>query len=223
MGFEKLIARYMELPTCSRCKFVMQVHRRGKSVHIDFRTERNDHLVGWTLFDPGAVGQPFKISNEPGMKGQKIRVGIKAKQPKGWLTVEGKVPPGLVGATRFLPGEFKIIDRGWYEQGVEKPYMFEYFLHGNKFTGRWIVRGLKMPRIDPKTKRPIKGKMEVAWLFWKPMDQLPYVFGKRAEQRDYIPPKDFIPIPRDWLEKEAEKSKELIGKWKKVWGKGELK
>jgi len=45
------LAPYMEYPTCEKCRYVMQHHWRGASVHTDWRMEVNDHLVGWTILD----------------------------------------------------------------------------------------------------------------------------------------------------------------------------
>jgi len=45
------LAPYMEYPTCKKCKYVMQHHWRGASVHTDWRMEVNDHLIGWTVLD----------------------------------------------------------------------------------------------------------------------------------------------------------------------------
>ena len=120
------LAPYMEYPPMNKkLRYVMQWHIRGRSVHTDWRMEANDHLVGWTVLTPGGVpetthtvekakemikkvGIEFNKNN----KNKGFRAETKARQPKVWLTVEGVVKPGQVGATKEHPGVFVIVDKG---------------------------------------------------------------------------------------------------------------
>ena len=113
-----LLAPYMEYPTGEKeLKYVMQWHIRGRSVHTDFRMEVDDHLVGWSVLTPGGISKPastleegkaiakstgFEFKTE--LKNKGFRAETKARQPKIWLTVEGVVKPGEVGATKEHPG-----------------------------------------------------------------------------------------------------------------------
>jgi len=46
----------------------------------------------------------------------------------------------------------------------------------------------------------LKGQFEIIWNGWIPFDQTPYVI-KRGRRKGKFPPKDFIPIPKYWIEK----------------------
>lgn len=178
-------------------KFVLQWHYRGKSVHSDLRLEVNDHLVGLTLDDPGGVGDKPRLSNNAEYSSaHKILAQPKARQPKEWLSITGEIPPGSVGATRFLPAKFETKDRGTYDMGAQKPHLFEVFLHGNKFDGRFMAR--KLPRSGAWEKA---GKEALVWFFWKPIDQSPYVLSTRGISQFYTPPQGVSALPKDLEEK----------------------
>jgi len=90
--------------------FVLQWHLRGqKSLHTDLRMKVNDHLEGFTLFDPASVDDnDIKLETGP------VRGTIKLPQPLSWLTFEGKMPKGGVGATKNYPAYFVIVGHGKY-------------------------------------------------------------------------------------------------------------
>lgn len=180
---------WMDLPVKNKeLKFVLQYHDRGKSRHSDIRFEVNDHLVGYTLDDPAYVGDVPSMSNKPGMNDKKILCQSKARQPKDWLTFKGTIAPGGVGATKYLPARFTIVDKGTYEMGAQKAHLFEVFLHGRKYTDRFIFRLL-----------PLKeGRKALNWLMWKPEDQAPYVFSLRAKNEGWVPPKGYSALPKKW-------------------------
>lgn len=217
-----LLAPYMEYPEPKKvCKYVMQWHTRGRSVHTDWRMEVNDHLVGWTVLTPGGIPKAistleeskkitshhkFEFSAENKNRG--FRAETKARQPKIWLTVEGVVKPGEVGATKEHPGVLDIIDKGQVIFGTQKPYFHEYFLKGAKengpFFGDWtrvVVRAVNVQVIDPETKKPKKGK-ELMWRVLVPSDQEPYAISNRAMKKKWKPPKDYPePFPVEWTKK----------------------
>ena len=189
-------------------RFVIQHHHRGASVHKDLRLELNDELIGWTIADQVKAKVPdvdtlqeakdvgkhwddpkwFKFT--PVFKGLHVFTAKKATEPKAWLTVEGVVKPGDVGATRYQEGVFYTLDKGTVEWGAQKPHFHEYFLHGKKFKGRLVVRQL------PKTERFRKiGREKLWWSSWMAKDQEPYVISRRAEKEGWIPPEGVSALP----------------------------
>lgn len=210
-------SQYMEYPP-SGCKrrFVMQHHWRGASVHKDFRMEMNNHLVGWTILDnpsgtpdvttmPEAEAQIKKLdwSFDFTKKNKGLRAETKARQPKEWIKVNGVVKPGEVGATKEESGVIDIIEHGIFWEGTQKPYFHEYFLKtdiGNFLPkdkwARVIFRGVQVPKIDPVTKKPIKGQMEYMWKCMIPSTQIAYAL-QRGIKKGWKPPKGVIPIPPD--------------------------
>lgn len=233
-----LLPAYLEYPKPDKeLSYVMQWHFRGRSVHTDWRMEINDYLIGWTVLSPGGVpknvetvkegkqvaekeGIPFNSKN----KNIGMRAETKARQPKVWLTVEGIVKPGEVGATKEYPGVFIIVDKGKVYFGSQKPYFHEYFIKSEMKDGpfpsddwtRIIARAVNVQVIDPETKKPRPGT-ELMWRVLVPSDQVPYCL-KRGLQKKWIPPKDYIPIPPDWRKgDEYEKWYEWV---KEAWKKG---
>ena len=69
-----------------------------------------------------------------------MNAGPKAPEPVPWLKYQGKVEPGEVGATRFLPGYFLVIDEFEVQWGAQKPDFHEYFMDGKLMNGRYVVR-----------------------------------------------------------------------------------
>jgi len=126
-----------------------------------------------------------------------------ARQPLIWLKVEGKVAPGQVGAGEEAPGEFKILTKGKLLTGAQKPYFHEYFVKDKKYFKDWtrlVVRGIKVAKIDPETKKPIPGKYERMWRFMVPKTQMPYTISNRAMKENWKPPKECpFPFPKDWV------------------------
>jgi len=214
-----ILAPYMELPPMNKeCHYVQQWHIRGKSVHTDWRMEVDDHLVGWTVLTPGgiptspnteaegraAIKAYGKLEFSTANKNQGFRAETKARQPKVWLTVEGVVKPGQVGATKEHPGVFIIVDKGKVYFGTQKPYFHEYFIKSEKENGpfssndwtRVVARAINVNVIDPETKQPKEGT-ELMWRILVPGDQIPYAID-RGFKKKWIPPKNYIPIPPDW-------------------------
>lgn len=211
---------YMEYPSIKNCRFVMQFHWRGKSVHIDWRMVVNDHLVGWTILNPYGKGTPEISTLEAAKsffgshKGEVMfradnpnvgrRAETKAKQPKEWVKAQGIVKPGGVGATRFEVGVLHIFNEGQVIFGAQKSYFHEYFIHSekegifpiNKWT-RIIVRAVNVDQIDPVTKQKIRGT-ELIWRAMIPGDQEPYAISNRAMKKEWKAPKGYIPFPEEW-------------------------
>ena len=175
----------------SKWRYVIQLHFRGKSVHMDLRNEFNKVLKGWTLLFqiPGYPENPVltlkdaknfinenhgKIDLKTGefkerktssgiIRQTSIRVVQKADEPLEWLNIEGIAEIGTPGSTTRYPGVFYIWDKGNVEYGSVKPYFYEYFYNGNKFNGRYIIRALSQynSEILPASKVPEEHEIRV--------------------------------------------------------------
>lgn len=214
----------------------LRVHN---SVHIDFRFKIDNHLIGWTILDNGLEDKPDSKEEvkelvekhdwkfTPNKKGVGLRAETKARQPVVWLDLGGrlkkigdivKIPKGSVGATRYEYGWFYLLDKGKITIGAQKPYFHEYFLDGEKFKKlRVVIRGVKAQKIDPETKKPIKGEYELLWRVMIPKDQEPYAVSKRARKKGWYPPKGHIPIPKWWIEENKKKYEEWLEWVKEKW------
>jgi len=228
---------FLEYPDESKSyRFVAQHHWRGKSVHLDLRFEANDHLVGWTVMEQpdDAVDEPVltledakrmedKLNWKLLKQNEKVLVAKKAKQPKDWLKVEGVVPKGGIGSTREFPGVFLIIDSGKVEFGAQKSDFHEYFLHGKKLKGRFVVR------LIPENQRASRSPF--IWIAWFPEDQTPYVLSRDAVKKGWMPPKGVSTLPkaiRDKIPKEyryweADRPREVRDKLVEAIKAGEVK
>lgn len=121
----------------------------------------------------------------------KIITQRKAPEPLEWLTYEGEVPAGAVGATKELEGQFVIMDKGTVEHGAQKSYFHEYWLNGDRIKKRrFIVRRLA-------TRPKWEMKEAFAWMtfFTKP-DAMPYVLSNRAVSQGWMPPQGVSALPR---------------------------
>jgi len=195
--------------------YVLQNHHIGRSFHGDLRIKRDGVLDGITLayMKKGTVKEDVKtleqakeieknwskyckLTDQPlspkEVLHRAIYAELKDPEPVEWLNFEGVVPPGEVGARVKEHGVFNIVDRGkvWY--GAVKPYFVEFFFKGKRLTGRWILRMITNP-----WKEDIPGR-EFVWLFWKPMDQTPYVLSERAVEKRWIPPIGISCLP-PWI------------------------
>lgn len=128
------------------------------------------------------------ILENPNMK---ILTEKKAPEPHEWLNYRGEIPAGAVGATAELEGVFIIMDKGDVQFGAQKPWFHEYFLKGERMSGKMVVRQLP-------TRKEWQTKQSFAWLtfFTKPGD-MPYVISRRAIQQDWMPPQGISSLPRE--------------------------
>ena len=92
--------------------WVMQWHLRGeKSIHTDLRLKVKPGLLeGFTLFTPGGIDLPDKLTENP----HHLRGTIKVPQPEQWLTVEGGFKRGAPGTTTNKNAYFAIVAKGEY-------------------------------------------------------------------------------------------------------------
>jgi len=192
----------------------------GCSNHQDFRVQLTDRtLVGWTIVGLrwGIVGKDI-TKDDLGIhakttKKKGFRAEMKATQPSVWLNVKGYVPKGKVGATAHHGGFFIIMAKGDVVFGALKPYFKEYFVKDPYCFKDWtriVVRGVKAQKIDPETKKPLKGQYELIWRVMIPETQKPYAITKRAMSKGWFPPKDIIPFPLEWARKHW---KDEVDKW----------
>lgn len=225
---ERFLQRYMEYPKIKNPRFVLQTHTRNLSIHGDLRFQIDeDHLIGWTILLQKCSPEKPPLSKEESKKfiesecnklrpepsSVSLRCEPKASQPVAWLDVEGKIPAGQVGATKNYPAFFYIWDRGTYTMGSLKPLFKEYFLHGKVFKNlRVVVRGVQAQKIDPETKKPIKGVYEIMWKFSIPKNQQPYCLSKRARKKEWYPPVGIIPIPEYYVREHRKEVFEWL-KW----------
>lgn len=145
----------------------------------------NEDLIGWTLnvLIAGAVkdsvetlaqakalkpAEYSKIDWDTGDFKKRKKEGVealvdveivaerKAVEPHAWLTVEGEVKPGEVGATANFPGVFRIVDKGACEYGAQKPWFHEYFPRSERDKGgfryRLIFRQLRVADIQDEAR-----------------------------------------------------------------------
>lgn len=148
--------------------------------HLDFRLEHDTDCYGITPHPPSPVWEVFLDRMR---KHVKTMCAIKPDPPKGWLHAgEGKteyLPKGEPGASEERGGLIRIVDKGTVKYGCQRRNFHEYFFSGSKYlNGRWILRFLKF-------------QDRLAWLLWKPKDQLP---AKPWEHDDGEP--DMIPADR---------------------------
>lgn len=214
-----ILSHYMKYPSTDKpLKYVIQIHTRGKSAHLDYRMENDDFLIGWTILTPGGLPiniesldqlkewyKPSKIDFSAQKKGEGFRAETKSAQPKEWIEVEGKTKKGQVGSTKNLPGVFLQLDKGQVIHGVKKPYFHEYFLKssvGELFPKdtwtRVVCRAVQVPIQDPVTKELLEGT-ELMWRIMVPKDQQPYTISDRAMKRKWVPTKEYnTPFPVQW-------------------------
>jgi len=180
--------------------FVLHEHTRGDNSHLDIRFEIENGLMGFTL-----DSDSLKLSNDAS-ESNKILAAIKPIQPKEWLTVSGEIEPGNAGASKQNPTRFKILDTGAYELGVREEDILEVFMHGKRFDGRFLFEKLSLEK-----ENNLKDKK--AWFMWKPINQIPYVLGRKEFNVDHSA------LSAEWQEKIPAELKW----WGKNWNKERIK
>jgi hypothetical protein len=200
---------YMTVPVEGKKILGMaHIHVRGKSVHIDLRFGvTKDWAVGWTLYIPKGLSKVPETFTEaktlvdaeimPVVKEklkdptQRFNCGRKAVEPIEWLDYQGRVEKGEVGATKNEPGYFYIIDRFDAVLGTQKPHFHEYFCNGKVFDGRFCIRLLENKEEWKKT-----GEGLMTWMASTALtDKTPYVLGRRAVRKKWVPPYGHSALP----------------------------
>ena len=213
---ERRVPRYMTYPKGGKeTDYVMQLHEIGKSNHIDFRFKINNFLHGWSIVG-GSIDNPMTPERWLKNKGKGFRCEQKAVQPVVWLKVEGEVKPGEVGAGVEKPGKFTIVSRGKVVLGAQKPYFHEYFVKDGKVFKDWtriVIRGVRVQKLDPETKKPT-GKYETMWRLMIPLDQMPYAISDRAIKKKWKAPVPY-PFPLEWTKENFPEQFEKWYEWQK--------
>ena len=156
-------------------KSVVQLHARGKSLHIDLRMDIGvSNLIGWTIAAqrPGEIEYPIKDYKElkTYIDGYSIEDGNKYIKPmsnrlytipksahsKRWIDFEGVIEPGGAGSTRYEDGVFAIIDRPTIEVGLQLNDYHEYFLTNSSIglNGRLVFREIKGSSVNINLRLP---------------------------------------------------------------------
>jgi bifunctional non-homologous end joining protein LigD len=103
--------------------FVVQRHA-ARSLHYDFRLERNGVLASWAV--------PKGVPLEPGVRALAVHV---EDHPLDYGSFEGEIPKGQYGA-----GTVEIWDTGTYDLVEEKPDGgLTVRLHGKRLDGTWTL------------------------------------------------------------------------------------
>lgn len=199
-------------------KGMVHCHGRGRSVHLDFRAQiSEDYATGWTLYIPkglSKVPESFgefkrlvdteimplvkKTMSDP-MK--KFNCGKKAPEPIEWLSYEGMVQPGEIGATKNEPGFFYIIDSFEAQFGAQKSYFHEYFCDGKIFNGRMVFTLLENKEEWKKTDEGL-----MTWMMFSALKSpTPYTISNRAAKKAWVPPFEASALPRNIRSKVPEK------------------
>jgi len=121
----------------------------------------------------------------------KIITQRKSPEPLEWLTYEGEVPAGAVGATRELEGQFIIMDKGEAQFGAQKSYFHEYWLNGGRIKNRRII----IRRLVTRPKWEMKEAFAWMSFFTKP-DEAPYTISSRAVTKKWMPPEGISALPK---------------------------
>ena len=224
---------YLEEGKSYRFGMQIHFRGRSAHLDLRFEDAEKKALIGWTVAcqTSGAITESvdtmqdakkwfntpdaWKIDFEKGqVRQRKVRGGQirpaqlfsarKAREPLPWLEVEGIVPPGKVGATRYEHGVFLSIDRGTIQTGTQKPYFHEYYVKGELFSGRICFRQLEhMQEIEKDDKvLPAGIPMEdwrdpYFWSFIQPIDQRPYVLSPEAVEKKWMPPDGVSALPHE--------------------------
>jgi len=205
-------------------KFVLQVHIRGKSVHLDFRYELEPRkvLLGWTIDAIKSLeSTPKDLADAKRLAEKKMSKFIKkchdsktkwvtqtkSKEPYEWIGIDNQTfKPGTIGATKNEFGYMWIIDSGIIEYGTQKPVFNELFCHGTKkwkdqtiWNGRFIVRALpniwqKKSLASGEVSKTGKGYLVYMSFF---ADPFPYALDSRAIKKHWYPPTGISALPRE--------------------------
>ncbi|VVB63929.1 Putative phage serine protease XkdF [uncultured archaeon] len=176
------------VPKSGKGRFVLHAHWRGlsknelglsheellktdHSVHCDLRLEiDNQRLWGFTVFEGPTKevrdkGQGFeRLTYLPAT--DSLQGTWKLEQPHAWLTIAHDKPyisePGGVGATSGKYAKFFVLDTGEYDFSYARLHGREFFLHGSKLKGRFLIQFA-----------PVSDSGR-AWIINKPESQEPY-------------------------------------------------
>ncbi len=119
--------------------YVIQKHHATR-LHYDLRLEINGVLVSWAV--------PKEPPTEKGIK----RLAMMTEDhPIGYEKFQGEIPEGEYGA-----GKVEIWDSGFYELKIKDEKKIEFFIHGRKLRGLYVL-----------VKTNFGSKPEKSWLLFK--------------------------------------------------------
>jgi adenine-specific DNA methylase len=228
--YEEFSDPFLDYPDIKNPRFVLQIHVRGRSVHLDNRRQiTKDLLVGMTHdVEKGLSREPESLNDAKELYEKEIAPLVKkhfnnprmkllsqrksSLHPAEWLDIEGEIEPGDTGATKHKPAFMWAIDSGQVEFLTMKPHFHEYLFHGKILDGKYIDR--KLENI-PKWKKTGGGKH--VWMFFK-TENPPYVITQRAVKEGWMPPHGESALPRTiessvpkthryWLESDSKKAR----------------
>ena len=166
----------------------------SKALDDKYKERIRQYTLNMSFEEMKAIVKPYaeKIRQFFSDPNAKALSQTKAPEPYEWLTVEGRVEPGEVGATRNLPGFFVILDKGTVEFLAQKEYFHEYYFHGDMLNGKFVWR-----RIARTKKWQKAGRERQVWMVWRTKDDdLPYVLKPRAVQDGWMPPEGHSALPK---------------------------
>jgi DNA ligase D-like protein (predicted 3'-phosphoesterase) len=116
-------------------RFVIQKHY-ARHLHYDFRLEMDGVLMSWAV--------PKEPPTESGVK----RLAVQVEDHElSYIDFEGTIPEGMYGA-----GKVEIWDKGTYTLKHRSKNKIQFFLHGEKLSGDYVL---------------IRFKGDKNWLFFK--------------------------------------------------------
>jgi len=102
--------------------YIIQKHQ-ASHLHWDLRLEMNGVLVSWA------------VPKEPPMeKGVKRLAVMTEDHPIGYEKFHGNIPEGEYGG-----GKVEIWDKGFYELKIKDEKKIEFFIHGKKLHGLYVL------------------------------------------------------------------------------------
>lgn len=177
--------------------YELQAMRKDAEVDISSEDDLETVLHSkdlWTL--DWDTGEPNSEANELGDE----RPGVVYVIPK-----TSEIPVSMLTEPVQGDGEYVgVVDQGVVEWGAQLPDYKEFFLHGDRFHGRYIFRsigrqasreyGWSMEEFGEGVQGEVR--KDTSWVMEKPADQTPYVLGKEAVESNWLPPSGVSALPR---------------------------
>jgi hypothetical protein len=142
------------------------------------------------------TGTPSTEQNELGDE----RPGVVYVVPK-----TSEIPTSMLSDPVQADGEYlATVDQGTVEWGAQLPEYKEFFLHGDRFNGRYIFRsigrqasrtyGWSMEDFEEGVQGEVR--KDTNWVMEKPTSQTPYVLSKEAVNGNWLPPQGISALPK---------------------------
>lgn len=159
-----------------KCRFVLQLHQMGDSIHLDLRMQTSKtRIVGWTLSLQKGDPKTFYSQEEYSLLAE-----TKAPETTEWMNPDIEIAKG-VGE-----GSLRTVDSGTVEYGAQLQGFHEYWLKGSLLKGRFTIRKMTSGGESPVT----------VFLLQRPnQDNRPYVLSKKAVEKKWMPPSGFSSLP----------------------------